>query len=363
MTHCVGCTQVGLDLEMTARTLKAMGCHPNAGAVIVLGLGCERFSPQELYDAVKETGKPAAKFVIQEDGGPSLTVEKAVKTGREFAAMLAEQKREPCPLSSLMIATKCGGTDATSGLAANPAVGAMVDMVVAAGGSAILSELNELLGTEKILAKRAVSPEVAQKILDAVSEVEALLRRGLDFRLPPNRNQLISPGNFDGGVSSVVEKALGGIHKSGSAPFQDVLEYSVPPEKGRHGLFLMNYESHDGEVVTGMIGCGCQIVAFTTGRGHATGHPLVPVLKITGNRKTFTGMRECFDHDASRIITEERSIAREGEELLDLVIRTAGGELTAAEKLGGTELFCVGRRQGYRRPDPEELRRGSGCCT
>ena len=171
LTHCVGCSQVGLDLELTARTLKSMGCHPNAGAVLVIGLGCERFDPQELYDAVKATGKPVAKFVIQEEGGVTNTVARAVEAGREFAWQLALQQRVECPLGELMVATKCGGTDATSGLAANPAVGNMVDKVIAEGGSAILSELNELLGTEKYLAKRAVNPQVAQKIYDAVYEI------------------------------------------------------------------------------------------------------------------------------------------------------------------------------------------------
>lgn len=357
MTHCVGCSQVGLDLELTARTLKAMGCHPNAGAVIVVGLGCERFDPEELYQAVKATGKPVAKFVIQEEGGPTKTVEKAVAVGKKFAAILAQQQRVPCPLSALMVGTKCGGTDATSGLASNPAVGNMVDRLVDAGGSAILSELNELLGTEKFLAKRAVNAQVAQKIYDAVYEIEDVLRGGLDFSLPENRNHLISRGNFAGGVSSVVEKALGGVHKGGTRPIQDVLPYAIPPQKGQHGLFLMDYESQDGEVVTGEIGCGSQLIAFTTGRGHATGHPLVPVLKVTGNYKTYAAMTECFDFDASPIISQGASIEDEGERLLDLVIRVASGEQTAAEKLGGTELFCVARRHGYHKKDPAELRK------
>lgn len=357
MTHCVGCSQVGLDLELTARTLKAMGCHPNAGAVIVVGLGCERFDPEELYEAIRATGKPVAKFVIQEEGGPTKTVEKAVAVGKKFAAILAQQQRVPCPLSALMVGTKCGGTDATSGLASNPAVGNMVDRLVDAGGSAILSELNELLGTEKFLAKRAVNAQVAQKIYDAVYEIEDVLRGGLDFSLPENRNHLISRGNFAGGVSSVVEKALGGVHKGGTRPIQDVLPYAIPPQKGQHGLFLMDYESQDGEVVTGEIGCGSQLIAFTTGRGHATGHPLVPVLKVTGNYKTYAAMTECFDFDASPIISQGASIEEEGERLLDLVIRVASGEQTAAEKLGGTELFCVARRHGYHKKDPAELRK------
>lgn len=362
LTHCVGCAQVGLDLELTARTLKAMGCHPNAGAVLVIGLGCERFDPQELYDAVKATGKPVAKFVIQEENGITNTIERAVKVGKEFAAILAEQKREAFPLGELMIATKCGGTDATSGLAANPAVGNMVDRVIAEGGSGILSELNELLGTEHFLARRAVDEEVAQKVYDAIYEIEDVLRSGLDFSLPENRNHLISRGNFAGGVSSIVEKALGGVHKSGTAPIQDVLEYAIPPKCGQHGLFLMNYESQDGEVVTGMIGCGSQIVAFTTGRGHATGHPLVPVLKITGNYKTYQSMQECFDFDASDIISDGVSVEEKGQQLLDLVIRVASGEEVAAERFGGNELFCVARRHGYHRKDADELRRHAREC-
>lgn len=356
LTHCVGCSQVGLDLELTARTLKAMGCHPNAGAVIVVGLGCERFDPEELYQAVKATGKPVAKFVIQEEGGPTKTVEKAVAVGKQFAAELAKQKRVPCPLSALMVGTKCGGTDATSGLASNPVVGNMVDRLIDAGGSAILSELNELLGTEKFLAKRAINKEVAQKIYDAIYEIEDVLRGGLDFSLPANRNHLISRGNFAGGVSSIVEKALGGVHKGGTRPIQDVLQYAVPPRKDQHGLFLMDYESQDGEVVTGEIGCGSQLIAFTTGRGHATGHPLVPVMKITGNYKTYASMTECFDFDASPVISEGASIEDEGSRLLDMVIRVASGEQTAAERLGGTELFCVARRHGYHKKDPAVLR-------
>ncbi|MDR1732285.1 MAG: UxaA family hydrolase [Synergistaceae bacterium] len=361
LPHAVGCAQVGFDLELTARTLKSMACHPNVGAVIVVGLGCERFNPQELYDAVKENGKPVALFVIQDEGGTTATIRKAVDKAREFKAILDQDRRTPCPLSSLMMGTKCGGTDATSGLAANPAVGNAADRIVAAGGSAILSELNELLGTEDFLARRAVSPQVADKIYSAIYEIEDVLRSGLDPTLPENRNHLISRGNFDGGVSSIVEKALGGVHKSGTSPIVDVIEYAVPPDPSLKGLFLMNYESHDGEVVTGMIGCGAQLVAFTTGRGNPTGHPVAPVIKITGNEKTWRSMEENFDFNASGIISQGRSVEETGEELLELILRIAGGEETTAEKIGGTELFCVGRRHGYHRKSREELWAGHSC--
>ena len=361
LRHAVGCSQVGLDLELTARTLKAMGTHPNVGAVIVVGLGCERFPPRELEAAVKASGRPVACFIIQEEGGTTNTIERAVAAGKKFLAQLAAMKREACPVSALLVGTKCGGTDATSGLAANPAVGEMADRLIAQGGSAILSELNELLGTEHILARRAVNEEVARKVYSAIYEIEDVQRSGLDMSLGSKRNQLISPGNADGGVSSIVEKALGGVHKSGTSPLVDVIDYATPPEKGKHGLFLMKYESHDGEVVTGMIGCGAQIVAFTTGRGTPAGHPLAPVIKVTGNQKTYNFMKELFDFDASGIISEGVSVKEEGQNLLDLVIRVANGELTSAVKVGGDELFCVARRHGYHRKSPEELMAHCGC--
>ena len=231
----------------------------------------------------------------------------------------------------------------------------MVDLLVAQGGSAILSEMNELLGTEHILAKRAVNEDVAKKVYKAIYEIEDVLRSGLDMSLGAKRNQLISPGNADGGVSSIVEKALGGMHKSGTCPITDVIDYAVPPEKGKKGLFLMKYESHDGEVTTGEIGCGAQIVAFTTGRGSPTGHPIAPVIKVTGNAKTYEFMKEMFDFDASGVISRGDSLKDTGRALLDLVISVANGELTSAERTGDDSLMCVARRHGYHVKSEEEI--------
>ena len=345
LRHPVGCGQVGYDLELTARTLKAMGNHPNVAASIVVGLGCERFKPTELYEGLETSGKPVAKFVIQDEGGSASTVEKGVKQAKEFVAYANSLKREECDLSELMVALKCGGTDATSGLAANPTIGAMSDLLIAQGGSGIFSELNELLGTEDMMANRAINKTIAKKIYDAVYYIEEVLRISCDERFP-GRNHLISPGNFDGGVSSIVEKALGGVHKSGYSPITDVLEYAVRPEPGQRGLFLMNYESQDGEVSTGMFGCGAQIVAFTTGRGNPTGFPLAPVLKVTGNGETYMKMKGDFDFDASGIISDSVPIKEMGQRFFDLVLRVANGELTVAEKVNGNELFCIGRRHG-----------------
>ena len=145
-----------------------------------------------------------------------------------------------------------------------------------------------------------------------------------------------------------MEKALGGVHKCGTAPITDVLDYALPPKPDQKGLYLMSYESVDGEVTTGMIGCGSQIVCFTTGRGNPTGHPIAPVIKITGNHEVYSKLAEDFDFDASPIVTEGKSVAEVGGELFDLVLRVANGELTSAEKHGGEELFCMPRRHGVR---------------
>ena len=345
LRHPVGCSQVGFDFELSARTLIAMGTHPNLAAVLVLGLGCERFKPEELYQGIKKSGKPVEMLVIQDEGGTGPTIEKGVRILKEFARNAKDLPREECDISELMVALKCGGTDATSGLAANPTVGAMCDMLTGLGGSAILSELNELISTEDMMAARAVNETVAKKIYDAVYEIEEVLRSNCDDRYP-GRNELISPGNFQGGVSSIVEKALGGVHKSGNSPIVDVLDYAIAPEKGKRGMFLMKYESQDGEVVTGMIGCGAQLVAFTTGRGNPTGFPFVPVIKVTGNDYSFKKMEADMDFNTGPIIAGTKSIKEMGEEFLDMVIRVASGERVKAEILGGDELFVIGRRHG-----------------
>ena len=177
--------------------------------------------------------------------------------------------------------------------------------------------MNELLGTEKMLARRAVTPEVAQKVYTSIERIDDMLKQSIDSALGDNRNQLISPGNFAGDVSSVVEKGLGGVLKSGTSPIVDVLQYAEPPRSGQHGLFLMEHESHDGEVVTGKIGCGAQTVTFTTGRGNSTSHPIVPVIKVTGNERTYAGMKENFDFDASPAISSGEKIEALGHTLME----------------------------------------------
>lgn len=342
LQHPVGCSQVGEDLEITARTLIAMGNHPNLAGVLVVGLGCERFTVAEFVAGLQKSKKPVEKVVIQEEGDSIRAIEKGVALAKEMVAEASGLIREEIDISELCVGVKCGGTDATSGIAANPAVGAMSDLVIDHGGTVMFSEVTELLGAEKVLAERAENDQVARDILDTIDRMECKLRTASTDPRFKNRSALISTGNFDGGVSTVAEKALGNIYKSGTRTINGVLDYCGKPDK--KGLFLMDSPGHDGEVVTGMIGGGAQVIVFTSGRGTPTGFPFVPVVKVTGNSRTFAKMQENIDYNAGKIIGGEEDIPAAGQDLFDMLIKTANGKMTKAETLGHAELFCITRK-------------------
>jgi altronate dehydratase large subunit len=338
--HPVGCSQVGLDLELTARGLKGLGRHPNFYGAVVVGLGCERFRARELAEAIAATGKPVEMLVIQEEGDTLRSIEKGVTFAGRLVEEASLQKREEFPLSEFSLGLKCGGTDATSGLAANPALGWVTDRIVSAGGRAIFTEVTELIGAEQLLAGRAVSTRVGCEIIATIGNMEKRLSRATAGTDVQHRSALISPGNEEGGVTSVVEKALGGIYKAGTGPVSGVVGYGEYPSDP--GLYLLDCVGHDGEAVTGLVASGCQAVVFTTGRGTPTGFPGVPVIKITGNSETYTRMKFNLDFNAGGII-EGTSIAGIGAELLQKVLRIASGEPARAELLGHDELFCITR--------------------
>jgi altronate dehydratase large subunit len=338
--HPVGCSQVGLDLELTTRGLKGLGKHPNFYGVVVVGLGCERFRARELAESIAAAGKPVEMLEIQEEGDTLRAIEKGITLASRFVEEASRQRREEFPLSELSLGLKCGGTDATSGLAANPALGWVTDRICEAGGRAIFTEVTELIGAERILAGRAKTPEVACDILTTIGNMEKRLSRATASAAIQHRSALISPGNEEGGVTSVVEKALGGIYKAGTGPIQGVVGYGEYPEMP--GLYLLDCVGHDGEAVTGLVASGCQAVVFTTGRGTPTGFPGVPVIKITGNGETFKKMKFNLDFNAGEIV-EGTPIAEVGAELLEKVLRSRSGEPSRAELLGHDELFCITR--------------------
>lgn len=342
LAHNLGCGQHGADLEQTITTLAGLGRHPNLAAVLVVSLGCEKLSPQELSRSIAQSGKPVEIINIQECGGTINAIQKGTKIVSGWASTLFSQRREEVDISNLVVSLKCGGTDATSGIASNPALGFASDMIVNNGGTAIISELTELIGAEHVLAKRAKDSRVAEEILRAVEKAEIWLReKTKGINRVCSQGALVTAGNFDGGVSSVAEKALGGMYKSGTASFSGVVGYAEKPS-GK-GLYLMDAPGVDHEAVTGMVAGGANIVVFTTGRGTPSGFPFVPVIKVTGNSKTYNRMTENMDINAGSIIDGEKTLDEVGEEISEEIINVASGKLTKAEILKHDELFSISR--------------------
>jgi len=344
--HEGGCGQHGKDFDQTYDTLVGLGQNANFGAVLVVGLGCERIHAGELAARIGTSGKPAAFFDIQEKGGTLKSIEYGVRVGRDLSMELARQKREPCDISGIILGLKCGGTDATSGIVANPALGLVTDRIIAQKGTAFLSEINELLGTENILRRRAASENVYQDIVQVLRRCEEVLTSATaGLERTSEGAALVSPGNFSGGVSSVSEKALGGIHKSGSSKFVGVLGYAQRPEG--NGLFLKAAASNDCNVATSLVAGGAQVICFTTGVGTPTGFPGVPVIKITGNSKTYHRMEDDLDINAGEVIDGGLTLEEAADRIYREILDVASGKPSKAEILGHDELFGIGRFERY----------------
>ncbi|OGP55524.1 MAG: carbohydrate hydrolase, partial [Deltaproteobacteria bacterium RBG_13_52_11] len=334
LPNILGCGQVGTDRALVKKTLVGFGTNANVCAVLIVGNGCEQLSPEEIRRGIAPLGKRAEVIVIQGVGGTRKTIalgRRIVKEMREDAARL---NREPIPLSELILGTECGGSDYTSGLASNPAIGAACDMLVAEGGTVILAETPELIGAEHLLAKRARTPEMAQQVLDAVSWWEnRAIAAGQNIR---EANP--APGNIAGGITTLEEKSLGCMYKAGTGLLEEVIPYASNPTK--KGLVYMDTPAHDIEQLTGMVAGGVQIVLFTTGRGSPIGSPIAPVIKITGNRNTYLKMRDNMDIDVSNILQGKETVRSAGKRIFEAVIAVASGMVTKAEKWGQRD-FCV----------------------
>ena len=274
--------------------------------------------------------------MIQEESGTPATVRRGTQIAIEMSSELSQMKREPFPLSELILATECGGSDSTSGLAANPALGVASALLVEAGGTVILSETTELMGAEHVLAKRGCDAATGKELVDIVNKMEEdILRMGVDLR-----GSQPSPGNIAGGLTTIEEKSLGCIYKAGTTPINEVLAFAQRPSK--KGLVVMDTPGYDIPSVTGMIAGGAQIVVFTTGRGTPTGAPIAPVIKVTGNPETWEKMRENLDINAGVILQGKATKEDVGKEILAEVIKVANGKQTRAEILGHRE-FAIWR--------------------
>jgi altronate dehydratase large subunit len=326
--HQHGCAQVGEDYEQTFRTYVGMGANHNVYGVVVLGLGCETLQAMKIASAIKKkTGKPVELVSIQEYGGTLDSIAQGAKIAARMVQEASAQKRVPFDFSDLIVGTECGGSDACSGLSANPAVGEVSDLIVDRGGTAILAETTELIGAEHLLAKRAVNDQVTKRVYEVIHAMEnRSIAMGVDIRTGNP-----SPGNIEGGLSSLEEKSLGAAKKAGSRPLQELVDYAEVPTK--KGLVWMDTPGHDIEQLTGMVAGGAQIVLFTSGRGTPTGSPIAPTIKISTNSIMFERMNDNMDINAGTIIDGEETPKEVGRRILSEIALTCSGKKTKAEIL------------------------------
>lgn len=335
--HHQGCVQLSYDLEQTTRTIIGLGVNPNVGAALLVSLGCENVPSDRIADQIGRSGKTVEMIKIQELGGTMPAIRRGAEICHRMAKGLSRLKKREFDLSVLSVGTKCGSSDATSGIAANPAVGVAFDVVVKAGGTAIFGETTEMMGAEHILARRAVNQEVATRIYEAVSRMEErACSMGVDIR-----GAQPGYGNIQGGISTIEEKSLGAILKGGSAPIQGVLEYAERPS-GK-GLFIMDSPGREMEALTGLAAGGVQVIVFTTGRGALQGFPIVPVVKVTGNKRTYEKLKQEIDVDVSSIIDGTEGIVEAGHRVFNEILDTARGKQTGSERLQLNQCIDIWR--------------------
>lgn len=338
--HHQGCCQLPPDLDRVTETLISLGCSPNVGAALIVSLGCEGTDTERLYEMIRATGKPVEIIRIQELGGVSAAIKAGIDAAQELVMEISGMQRQAVDISRVTMSIKCGASDTTSGMASNCVIGYVADKLVDLGATVVFGETTEFLGGEHLLARRAVTLEVGQKILDIVDRMEKRARSlGCDMR----KGQP-TPGNIAGGLSSIEEKSLGAIVKSGMRPIQGVLEY---PERigERKGLWIKDTPGREPEILTGMAATGAQFMLFSTGRGAPQGFPTMPVLKICGNPNTYERMQHDMDLNAGRIITGERSIEEVGEEAYAAVLALLSGRQTKNETLGyhsSIDIYTLG---------------------
>jgi altronate hydrolase len=330
LTHATGCGMAdrGDGMKALQRTLWGYARHPNLAGVVMIGLGCEVNQIEFLLEAYGiERGPLFRTMTMQETGGTRKTVERAVGMIREMLPEAAKAVREPVPASELVLALQCGGSDAYSGISANPALGHAADLLVAQGGTAILSETPEIYGAEHLLTRRAVSREVGEKLIERIRWWEEYTaRNGGEMNNNP------SPGNKAGGLTTILEKSLGAAAKGGTTNLTGVFEYAEPVDV--RGFVFMDSPGYDPCSVTGQVASGANIVAFTTGRGSCFGFKPVPSIKLATNTPMYERMVEDMDINCGTIVDGEETIEQVGERIFELLLRVASGEKSRSEALG-----------------------------
>jgi altronate dehydratase large subunit len=330
--------EVEQSRTLTERTLAGSAASPNAGAAIIIGLNESRGEAERVLQLARSLapGKPIEGFAIDETGGSIQAISRGVAIGQQLMPRLFMQQREEASVAELIVGTECGGSDATSGMASNPTVGFVSDMVVAMGGTTILSETTELMGAEHVLARRARNEEVARRIVEIVANVE----RAANAVGATVAGGNPTPGNMAGGLTTIEEKSLGCIYKAGTSQIADVLDYGVRPTL--KGLHIMDTPGHDCVSVSAKASAGAHLCLFTTGRGTALGNAVYPVVKVCANPETVERMRDNIDFDSSPIVLGLATKEELGPQLFKLMIDVCNGHLTCAEMIGHQE-FCIHR--------------------
>jgi altronate hydrolase len=344
------------DNQYAIRLVLSLARHPNVGAVLSVGLGCEYTQPARIAEAVEKSGRPADSFFIQDAGGTRSSTERGKDIVRSLRARIhAETPRVPMGFADLILGAECGGSDGTSGLVGNPAVGRLFDRVVDAGGSAICEEIVEMIGLRDVILGRAANEQARTELAAAYDKAEWYCREV--------RQYSVSPGNFAGGLSTIEEKSMGAFAKSGSRPLQGVIKVGEnPPWPGMwvmdsvpdpHFMQFGYTNPNDTEGIMDLISGGSQIVLFITGRGSVIGSPVSPLIKVTGNSRTYRRMQEDMDFDAGRVLAGELTLDAAADELGALVADVAAGEQSKPEALGHREYFVM-----YKHQDTPDLERG-----
>jgi len=324
------------------KVMQAIGVHPNVGGVLLISLGCESFNREALRATIEASGRPVETLVIQETGGTAATIQKGREAVARLKAVADQTPRVSMAISDLVIGAICGGSDGSSGITANPAVGRAFDRLGAAGAACIFEETGELVGCETIMADRAITPELGRELEAAVRKAEAyytLMGYGS-----------FAPGNAEGGLTTQEEKSMGAYSKSGSAPIVGVLKPGDQPPSG--GLYLLDVVpdgeprfgfpniSDNAEIVE-LIACGAHMTLFTTGRGSVVGSAISPVIKVCANPETWRKLADDMDIDAGRIMEGRGTLEEVGDEIFDLVVAVTGGQRTVSEALGHQEFILT----------------------
>ena len=324
------------------KIMRAIATHPNVGGMVLVSLGCESFDREGLREAVEASGRPVELLVIQEEGGTASTIERGLAAVERVRAEAAQTPRTPMRLDELVVGTICGGSDGTSGVTANPAVGRAFDRLVAEGATCIFEETGELIGCEAIMAERAVTPELGRELEACVEKAEryySIMGFGS-----------FAPGNAEGGLTTLEEKSMGAYCKSGSSPISGIVKPGDVPPTG--GLYLLDVVpdgeprfgfpniSDNAEIVE-LIACGAHMTLFTTGRGSVVGSAISPVIKICANPETARRLAADMDIDAGRILEGKATLADLGEEIHAKVLAVAEGERTVSEELGHQEFILT----------------------